>query len=198
MFGANRAHGARLGPAVTVSGMVPAALPGATDMAGRRAVPPEDRRHRAGPAPPRKSRQMKPGSNPKRFRGGRPNNRHRHGLSSNYESNGPDVKVRGSAAQVHDRYQLLSRDALAAGDRVAAESYLQHAEHYQRIINAHLAAQAAQNAQAEPNGAARPRHDDEGERRPRRNRPRPAPEPAAAGEDGVGGDSAPAPERPSA
>ena len=138
---------------------------------------------------------MKPGSNPKRYRGNRPGNRgYRHGISSNYESSGPDVKVKGSAAQVHDRYQALSRDALASGDRVAAESYLQHAEHYQRIINAHLAAQAAQAAQAEANGARPPRdgaergprppaHEDEPERRPRPRRPRPAPERPPAGEE---------------
>ena len=135
---------------------------------------------------------MKPGSNPKRYRGNRPGNRgYRHGISSNYESSGPDVKVKGSAAQVHDRYQALSRDALASGDRVAAESYLQHAEHYQRIINAHLAAQAAQ---AEANGARPPRdgaergprppaHEDEPERRPRPRRPRPASERPPAGEE---------------
>ncbi len=123
---------------------------------------------------------MKPGPNPKRYRGGRPNNR-RHGLSSNYESNGPDVKVRGSAAQVHDRYQALSRDALSSGDRIAAESYLQHAEHYQRIINANLAAQAEANGSAQPRDPAeRPqRNGDEADRRPRRYRPRaPVPEPA--------------------
>lgn len=139
---------------------------------------------------------MKPSSNPKRYRGGRPGNRHRHGLSSNFESNGPDVKVKGSATQVHERYQALSRDALASGDRVAAENYLQHAEHYQRIINAQLAAQAAQ---AEANGGHRPprdaaerphRNGEEGDRRPRRNRQR---VPAAAPTAG-----APAPAVPAA
>ena len=95
---------------------------------------------------------MRQGPNPKRHRGGRPNGRRQsHGLSSNFESNGPDVKIRGNAAQVYDRYQVLARDALAIGDRVAAENYLQHAEHYQRIINAHLAAMA----QSDANGGGR-------------------------------------------
>lgn len=139
---------------------------------------------------------MKPGSNPKRYRGGRPGNRgYRHGLSSNYESNGPDVRVRGSAAQVHDRYQALSRDALASGDRVAAESYLQHAEHYQRIVNAHLAAQAEANGSRPPRdgaerGPRQPSHDDEPERRPRPRRPRPSPGRSPAGDEKAAGESA--------
>ena len=148
---------------------------------------------------------MKPSSNPKRYRGGRPGNRHRHGLSSNFESNGPDVKVKGSATQVHERYQALSRDALASGDRVAAENYLQHAEHYQRIINAQLAAQAAQ---AEANGGHRPARDaaerphphrngEEGDRRPRRNRQR-APAAAAAPTAGAPAAGAPAAAAPTA
>ena len=49
---------------------------------------------------------------------------------------GPEVKVRGSAAQVLERYLALARDASAAGDRIAAENYLQHAEHYYRVLNA--------------------------------------------------------------
>lgn len=130
---------------------------------------------------------MKPGPNPKRYRGRPSTRRHSHGYSSNYESNGPDVKVRGSPTQVLDRYQALSRDALASGDRVAAENYLQHAEHYQRLVNAHNAHLAQQAAQAreqpavDANGAQPPSGGDEPERRPRRARPRPAPsaQPAA-------------------
>lgn len=70
------------------------------------------------------------------------NNNNRRGpnpLSRNYESNGPDVKIRGNAQHIADKYTALARDAQAAGDRVMAENYLQHAEHYVRII---LAAQA--------------------------------------------------------
>jgi Domain of unknown function (DUF4167) len=52
------------------------------------------------------------------------------------ESNGPDVKVRGPAAIVAEKYLQLARDAQASGDLVAAEGYLQHAEHYNRLIAA--------------------------------------------------------------
>src|SRR5512140_2509776 len=63
-------------------------------------------------------------------RGRKPQN----ALARNYESNGPDVKLRGTAAQIAEKYLSLARDALASGDMVAAESYFQHAEHYNRII----------------------------------------------------------------
>jgi len=51
-----------------------------------------------------------------------------------FDSNGPDVRIRGNAWQVHEKYQALARDAASSGDRVMAENYLQHAEHYFRII----------------------------------------------------------------
>lgn len=66
------------------------------------------------------------------------------GLNRSFESNGPGVKLRGTAAQVYDKYLALARDASSAGDRVAAENYFQHAEHYYRILSANQ----AQNAQA--------------------------------------------------
>ncbi len=53
-----------------------------------------------------------------------------------YESNGPDVKVRGTAQTVADKYLQLARDAHSAGDTVMAEGYFQHAEHYLRIVAA--------------------------------------------------------------
>ncbi|HEY8964105.1 MAG TPA: DUF4167 domain-containing protein [Alphaproteobacteria bacterium] len=52
-----------------------------------------------------------------------------------FDSNGPDVRIRGTAWQVHEKYLALAKDAASTGDHVMAESYLQHAEHYQRIIN---------------------------------------------------------------
>ncbi len=52
-----------------------------------------------------------------------------------YDSNGPDVRIRGTAHQVCEKYLALSKDAMAGGDRILAESYMQHAEHYQRLIN---------------------------------------------------------------
>jgi hypothetical protein len=61
-----------------------------------------------------------------------------------YDSNGPDVKVRGTAAHIYDKYQALARDASSSGDRIAAENYLQHAEHYFRLMAAAAAAQQQQ------------------------------------------------------
>ena len=80
---------------------------------------------------------MRPGnqSNNKRIRG-RGGRKGPNPLSRTYESNGPDVKIRGTAHHVAEKYQQLARDAAAAGDRVMSENYLQHAEHYLRIIAA--------------------------------------------------------------
>ncbi|MEJ0063787.1 MAG: DUF4167 domain-containing protein [Alphaproteobacteria bacterium] len=64
--------------------------------------------------------------------------------NQNFDSNGPEVRVRGNAWQVHEKYQSLARDASSSGDRVAAENYLQHAEHYYRIIEAINEATAAE------------------------------------------------------
>ena len=52
-----------------------------------------------------------------------------------FDSNGPDVRIRGNATQITEKYLTLARDAMSAGDRVLAESYFQHAEHYQRMLN---------------------------------------------------------------
>ncbi|MBX3455734.1 DUF4167 domain-containing protein [Ferrovibrio sp.] len=61
--------------------------------------------------------------------GGGGGNAHR-----NFDSNGPDVKIRGTASHIFERYCQLARDANASGDRVGAENFLQHAEHYYRIM----------------------------------------------------------------
>ncbi|MEZ5667506.1 MAG: DUF4167 domain-containing protein [Alphaproteobacteria bacterium] len=53
-----------------------------------------------------------------------------------FDSNGPSVRIRGNAFQVHEKYLTLARDAYSSGDRVMAENYFQHAEHYYRIVNA--------------------------------------------------------------
>ena len=53
-----------------------------------------------------------------------------------FDSTGPEIKIRGSASHVYEKYLQLARDANSAGDRVAAENYLQHAEHYWRIMAA--------------------------------------------------------------
>jgi hypothetical protein len=74
---------------------------------------------------------------------GRNNNRkgggghHHNPLSRSFESNGPDVKIRGTPAHIAEKYIALARDAQSSGDPVLAENYLQHAEHYSRIIMAY-------------------------------------------------------------
>lgn len=83
----------------------------------------------------RKVGPMRQGSNPKRLRGrnGRKNTNPR---SQSFESNGPEVKVRGNAQQVVEKYLALAQDAATAGDRIRSESYFQHAEHYYRLMTA--------------------------------------------------------------
>jgi hypothetical protein len=65
-----------------------------------------------------------------------PHNPHMPVRSQTFDSNGPDVRIRGNAYQVLEKYLALARDATAAGDRIAAENFYQHAEHYYRLINA--------------------------------------------------------------
>jgi len=67
-----------------------------------------------------------------RGRGRKPQNP----LSRNFESNGPEVRIRGNAGHVAEKYTTLARDALSNGDTVTAENYFQHAEHYNRIVAA--------------------------------------------------------------
>lgn len=83
-----------------------------------------------------------------RGRGRKPQNP----LSRNYESNGPDVKIRGNAAHIAEKYSTLARDALSNGDTVMAENYFQHAEHYNRIVAAAQAARAEEMQQQQANG----------------------------------------------
>ncbi len=68
--------------------------------------------------------------------------------SQTFDSNGPNVKIRGNAYQVFERYVALAREAATSGDRIAAENLYQHAEHYFRIMNA--------NGEGNPHGAPRP------------------------------------------
>ena len=111
---------------------------------------------------------MRTGQN-KRMRG-RPNNNgggnNRKGpnpLTRSYESNGPDVKIRGTPHHVAEKYLQLARDAQISGDPVMAESYLQHAEHYFRIIaTAQLQQQQAQEGYVRPEGEAAADEADDG------------------------------------
>ena len=118
---------------------------------------------------------MRPGGSGKRARNNRNHVRRGGGggggggnRNQSFDSNGPEVKVRGSASQVAEKYAALARDASVAGDRVAAENYLQHAEHYTRIVNANNE-RAAEIAEATRERADRERQDE----------PEPVPEPVA-------------------
>ena len=80
-------------------------------------------------------------NNNKRMRGRNNNNNHNNRRSQNpmtrvFESNGPDIKIRGTASHIAEKYVQLARDARSSGDPVAAENYYQHAEHYFRLIAA--------------------------------------------------------------
>src|SRR6202451_2388163 len=61
---------------------------------------------------------------------------HQNPLSRMYESNGQDVKIRGTASHIAEKYLQLARDAQSSGDSIASENYYQHAEHYFRLIAA--------------------------------------------------------------
>ncbi len=72
------------------------------------------------------------------------------------DSSGPDVKIRGSASHIFEKYQALARDANSSGNRIGAENLLQHAEHYFRVMRAaqaNSAANTAANANANAKGA---------------------------------------------
>ncbi len=80
-----------------------------------------------------------------------------------FESAGPDGKVRGTPQQIIDKYQALARDAQLAGDRVAAESFLQHSEHYSRLLGEAMPQQGDTRQSYDRDDAPReePRRDDD-------------------------------------
>ena len=98
-----------------------------------------------------------------------------------FDSNGPDIRVRGTAFQVLEKYLALARDATTSGDRIAAENFYQHAEHYYRIINA--------NGEANQLVAATPRDMEEGSGVEESDAPDSMPEIAASAPPGVPGGS---------
>ncbi len=103
---------------------------------------------------------MRPGPNSRRARGRNSGGGQRRpggnlpNRNQTIDSNGPDVRIRGTVFQVYEKYMALARDAQASGDRVMAENYQQHAEHYIRIINQinEAYAQAQQPQQHESQG----------------------------------------------
>ena len=88
-------------------------------------------------------------------RSGGNNNSNHNNPNRHYESVGPDVKIRGSAQQVLDKYLQYARDAQTSGDRVTSEAYYQFAEHYQRIVAKQTAAKEKQRKEREDKDAQR-------------------------------------------
>ena len=113
------------------------------------------------------------------------NNKNNNNPNRSMDSNGPDVKVRGNASTIYEKYVQLARDATSNGSRVKAENLLQHAEHYLRLVNAQEAEKKAREEEREAQQAARRAQNggqekdensegDEGQnRRPRRGDRRP-------------------------
>lgn len=125
---------------------------------------------------------MRPNSqnnNKNRSRGRNGGRKHVNPLSRSFESNGPDVKVRGNAPHIAEKYMQLARDAQSSGDSVMAENYLQHAEHYFRIVSA-----------AQPN-ATREDGDDFDDDMPEINSRFSSPQPASQQNDGDEGGEQP-------
>ncbi|HEX3576159.1 MAG TPA: DUF4167 domain-containing protein [Rhodopila sp.] len=78
-----------------------------------------------------------------------------------FDSNGPEIRIRGTAQQLFEKYLQLGRDATSGGDRVTAEAFFQHAEHYFRILNAMNQAQQ----QGQQNGGGQQQHPQANQRR---------------------------------
>ncbi len=92
---------------------------------------------------------MKPNQRRPRSRGNGKRHSGHSGRTYNFESNGPEGKIRGTAQQVFDKYQALARDSFSSGDRIAAEGYFQFAEHYFRILAADAQANSAARTEGE-------------------------------------------------
>ena len=100
---------------------------------------------------------MKQGQGSKRSRGRNSNRRSGSGRSHSIDSNGPSIRIRGNAWQVHEKYLALARDANITGDRIAAENFFQHAEHYYRIFNAKEDQDGARGSNGQGRGGRRRR-----------------------------------------
>ena len=114
-----------------------------------------------------RGRNHRPGSGPGPG-GGQPIRHHSGNVPLNrnhvFDSNGPDLRIRGTAQQLFEKYLQLGRDATSSGDRVMAESYFQHAEHYFRIVNAMNQAQQPQpQPQYQPHANQRRQYGDQGD-----------------------------------
>ena len=94
-----------------------------------------------------------------------------------FDSSGPEGKVRGTPQQIIEKYQMLARDAQLSNDRVAAENFLQHAEHYTRMLaeatKEMAAEQEARQQQYQQNGGQQGQNGQQGgqQGQPRGDRP---------------------------
>jgi hypothetical protein len=100
-------------------------------------------------------------------------------FNRSFDSTGPDVKIRGNATHVYEKYLQLARDAHSSGDRVMAENYLQHAEHYYRIIQS-LGPPPGQQQQPQQ-GQQQQANGGDGNRQPGGPQPQPYPQQASSG-----------------
>ena len=90
-----------------------------------------------------------------RGRGGRrSNNVGQINRNTVLDSNGPDIRLRGNAQQLHEKYTSLGNEAAAAGERIAAEAYFQYADHYFRVHSTIMAALNEKRQQHDPRPAA--------------------------------------------
>ena len=103
---------------------------------------------------------MRQPQNAKRGRGrgrrGNTNGNHNHvpNRNTSHESNGPDVKLRGNAQQLHEKYMALAHDAATSGERISAEAYTQFADHYFRLHQAAVGVAETKRQQEQANAAA--------------------------------------------
>ena len=139
---------------------------------------------------------MRTGPNNRRPRSrGNGNRRHSSSRVQNFESKGPEVKVRGNAQKLVEKYLQLARDATSSGDYITAENFSQHAEHYYRT-------QAAVNAGFDNRQSPRPGPQDRGGNGAERGQDDPRAADGASGADGTAAGSAnpdgPQPETPGA
>ena len=102
---------------------------------------------------------MRQPQNAKRGRGrgrrGNTSGNHNHvpNRNTSYESNGPDVKLRGNAQQLHEKYMALAHDAATSGERISAEAYTQFADHYFRLHQAAVGVAETKRQQEQANAA---------------------------------------------
>jgi hypothetical protein len=103
---------------------------------------------------------MRQPQNAKRGRGrgrrGNTSGNHNHvpNRNTSYESNGPDVKLRGNAQQLHEKYMALAHDAATSGERISAEAYTQFADHYFRLHQAAVGVAETKRQQEQANAAS--------------------------------------------